>query len=466
MQKMRKAYVLYGTEAYLPTLEQCALSITAVSDIPVLIYLMGDSSIFLKYNIYIHKNATIIPWHIDLTDNDLYDKDLTGNFYIKRGNKDIYNILTERIAIIEDALLNYADTVVYVDSDSVATENLDRIFHMYNGESYVLATDGIYEWMFYDGRGACETRDDMTGTTEYNACQLFNVDQSVRKTYRTTNLFIAGKPALPFIAEWKKMSKHPEIIKNREFYAPYHEETLLNVLLWKYNYVDGLPYLYMNGSVEETNGLYNEYKFLGWTYHLKEWHKIAKCKEDVLVIHGEKQVDKMKEMREVVNQHNKFKILFLAPHLSTGGMPSVLLKRIQALEGFDVEIIVVEYSNHSDEYVVQKNEIKKLVHKIYTLVDNKMELMDIIKRHNIHLVHIEEMVEDSVNNFPVDLLNNLYDNDRTWKIVETCHNVYFKPDIEKKYHPDAYIFCTPYHLETFKNMPSTKFVLELSLIHI
>jgi len=171
-------------------------------------------------------------------------------------------------------------------------------------------------------------------------------------------------------------------------------------------------------------------------------------------------VDKMKEMREIVNQHNNLKILFLAPHLSTGGMPSVLLKRIQALEGFDAEIIVVEYSNHSDEYVVQKNEIKKLVHKIYTLVDNKMELMDIIKRHNIHLVHVEEMVEDSVNNFPIELVNELYDNDRTWKIVETCHNVYFKPDIEKKYHPDAYVFCTKYHLDTFKNMPSKKFVLE------
>lgn len=459
MQKMRRAYVLYGTEAYLPTLEQCALSITAVSDVPVLVYLMGDVAFFTS-NYYIDKNATIIPWKIDLSENDLYKGDDNGNFYIKRGKKDIYNILTERIAIIEDALLNHADTVVYVDSDSVATENLDRIFHMYNGEPYVLATDGIYQWMFYEGRGACETRDDMTGTTEYNACQLFNVDQSVRKTYRTTNLFIAGQPALPFIAEWKAMSKHPKILENREFYAPYHEETLLNVLLWKYNYVDGLPYLYMNGSVEETNGLYNEYKFVGWTYHLKEWHKIASHKEDVLVIHGEKRVDKMKEMREIVNQYNNFRILYLAPHLSTGGMPSVLLKRIQALEGFDVEIIVVEYSNHSDEYVVQKNEIKKLVHKMYTLVDNKMELMDIIKRHNIHLVHIEEMVEDSVNNFPIDLLNSLYDNDRTWKIVETCHNVYFKPDIEKRYHPDAYVFCTPYHLETFKNMPSTKFVLE------
>ena len=142
----------------------------------------------------------------------------------------------------------------------------------------------------------------------------------------------------------------------------------MNVLLWKYNLVDGLPYLYMNGSVEELNGYYNDdYKFLGWTYHLKEWHKIAECKENVLVMHGEKRVDKMKEMREVVNQHNNLKILFLAPHLSTGGMPSVLLKRIQALQEFDAEIIVVEYSNHSDEYVVQKNEIKKLATKVYTL---------------------------------------------------------------------------------------------------
>jgi autotransporter strand-loop-strand O-heptosyltransferase len=206
--------------------------------------------------------------------------------------------------------------------------------------------------------------------------------------------------------------------------------------------------------------VYSEYKYIGESYLVEDWKKIPERKEDLLVIHGEKRVDKMKKMREVVNQHNNLKILFLAPHLSTGGMPSVLLKRIQALEGFDVEIIVVEYSNHSDEYVVQKNEIKKLVHKMYTLVDNKMELIDIIKRHNIHLVHIEEMVEDSVNNFPIGLLNDLYDNDRTWKIVETCHNVYFKPDIEKKYHPDAYIFCTPYHLGTFKNMPSQKFVLE------
>ena len=211
---MRKAYVLYGTEAYLPTLEQCALSITAVSDVPVLVYLMGDGSNF-NSDYYIDKNVTVVPWYIDLSEKDLYNKDEQGNFYIKRGKKDIYNILVERIAIIEDALLNHADTVVYVDSDSIATENLDRIFHMYNGEPYVLATEGIYEWMLYDGRGGCETREDMTGTLEYNVCQLLGIDQSVRKLYRTTNLFIAGQPSLSFIKECKTISKKSEIIKNR-----------------------------------------------------------------------------------------------------------------------------------------------------------------------------------------------------------------------------------------------------------
>ena len=52
---MQRAYVLYGTEAYLPTLEQCALSINAVSDIPVLVYLMGGN---FDSDYYINKNVS------------------------------------------------------------------------------------------------------------------------------------------------------------------------------------------------------------------------------------------------------------------------------------------------------------------------------------------------------------------------------------------------------------------------
>lgn len=451
---LRRAYVLYGTEAYLPVMKECALSIRDHSGVCILVYTI-DTAKSIRVD-----NTIEIPWSINLESDNLYDQKADGNFYIKREKADIYNILTERIAIIKHALENYADTVVYVDSDSIATENIDRIFDMYHDEPYVMATEGIYDWMFYDGRGACETRDDMTGTLEYNACQLFGVDQSVRQRYRTTNLFIAGQNAIPFLEEWRQMTQHPEVVTNREFYAPYHEETLYNVLLWKYNYVDGLPYLYMNGDCDDIVDVFLKNKFIGETYFLREWVRVPEKKENLLVFHGEKRIEEMKKMRKLLEKKKNKTILYLAPHLSTGGMPAFLLKRVQTLVDTNINIIVVEYANWSDEYVVQKNQIKQLVDCFYTLGENKMELLDIIREQNVNVVHIDEMVEDSVTNFDRNMLNALYDNNRKWNIIETCHNIIFNPDREKVYHPDAYIFCTPYHLETFDRMPSRKFVIE------
>ena len=159
------------------------------------------------------------------------------------------------------------------------------------------------------------------------------------------------------------------------------------------------------------------------------------------------------------------KILFLAPHLSTGGMPAFLLKRIETLQKYtDADVYVVEFKNYSSEYVVQKNKIEKLC-SVFTLLDDKMKLMDIIKNNNIDVVHIDEMIEgfDSHNQVPEELMKALYAPGRTWRIVETCHNVWFNPDQSKRYHPDAYAFCTPYHLETFANMQSPKYVLEFPI---
>jgi autotransporter strand-loop-strand O-heptosyltransferase len=41
--------------------------------------------------------------------------------------------------------------------------------------------------------------------------------------------------------------------------------------------------------------------------------------------------------------------------------------------------------------------------------------------------------------------------------------VSFKHDTEKIFHPDAYYFCTPYHLETFASSPSYKEVIEFPI---
>lgn len=159
-------------------------------------------------------------------------------------------------------------------------------------------------------------------------------------------------------------------------------------------------------------------------------------------------------------------ILFLAPHLSTGGMPAFLLKRVQELHKL-VRIYVVEFSNFSDAYVVQKNQIKALLpdNQFFTLGEDKMELIDIIKNNNIDVVHVEEMVEgfESFNRMPLNLINALYANDRTWRMVETCHNVWFNPDQLKKMQPDAYAFVTPFHLRTFEKMNTIKKVIQFPL---
>ena len=161
---------------------------------------------------------------------------------------------------------------------------------------------------------------------------------------------------------------------------------------------------------------------------------------------------------------SKLKILFLAPHLSTGGMPAFLLKRIEnIIKHEELELFVVEYTNFSDEYVVQKNKIKELIkpENFFTLGEDKYSLMEIIKSNNIDIVHSDEILEGFGQVVPDSLLNDLYDNSRTWKIVETCHNVWFNPNTSKRFNPDGYAFCTPWHkMSTFSQMPSYSEVIE------
>lgn len=441
--KWDKAYVLYGTESYKDTIQACVDSIKAVSSIPVIVYMLNS-------NVEI-KGAVTIDWKCNIT-NPVQNK------YINRASSDIYNILIQRPVIVKDAL-KYAKTVAYVDSDSVATRYIDSIFTYFpENNKYPYFVEGIYDWMILNHRGGADSRDDLSTTLEHPACQLFNVDQYVRERYRQTGYFVAGQWCEDFLNEWWWMCNHPVVLKNPQYYAPYHEETIVNVLLWKWRANQGLPYIYINGSLDTVNNV----NFTGQKTHISHFVATPASKNQLLFYHGEKDFNIMHEMIE--RQNGNMKVLFLAPHLSTGGMPAFLLRRIQALQKHtNIEIYVVEYANHSDHYVVQKNQIKNLVKHFWTLGENKHELIDIIKNNDIDVVHIEEMVEDGHNNWPESLREALYAPDRTWRMVETCHNIVFKPDVEKRFHPDSYMFCTPHHLKTFANMPSPKHVVEFPI---
>ena len=57
------------------------------------------------------------------------------------------------------------------------------------------------------------------------------------------------------------------------------------------------------------------------------------------------------------------KIIYITPHLSTGGLPQYLLKKIQSLQ--EKEVWCIEYNFVSDRYTVQRNQISSFG----TLVD-------------------------------------------------------------------------------------------------
>ena len=139
-------------------------------------------------------------------------------------------------------------------------------------------------------------------------------------------------------------------------------------------------------------------------------------------------------------------------HISTGGMPQFVLKRIKTLLEYtdSFEIFVIEYEDYGKIFPVQRNQIIELLgDNFHSLSENKMRVMEIIRTEEIDIVHLDEMPE-SMNNDR--LFNDLYRNDRKWRIVETCHNSSFRPNEEKRFHPDMYTFCTPWHENIFAGM--------------
>ena len=90
----------------------------------------------------------------------------------------------------------------------------------------------------------------------------------------------------------------------------------------------------------------------------------------------------------------KQKLLFIAPHLSTGGMPQYLYKQITAvLEDFDVYCI--EWDNVTGGVlVVQRNRILEVLgDKLITLGEDKTKLFSHTNTIKPDLIHLQEIPE-------------------------------------------------------------------------
>ena len=151
------------------------------------------------------------------------------------------------------------------------------------------------------------------------------------------------------------------------------------------------------------------------------------------------------------------KLLFIAPHLSTGGQPQYLLKKIKALNE-KYEIHCVEYNDHTGGVlIVQREQIQKICnYRFYVLNDNKEELIQIIKDINPDLIHFEEMPEYFMD---MNLAFKIYNNERTYKIIETSHDSSFNSS-SKRVFPDEFIFVSEYQKRNVESLNIKSHVIE------
>jgi glycosyltransferase involved in cell wall biosynthesis len=158
------------------------------------------------------------------------------------------------------------------------------------------------------------------------------------------------------------------------------------------------------------------------------------------------------------------KLLYVAPHLSTGGLPQYLTKKIELLKN-NFEIYLVEWSDCTGGVlVVTRNKIVKLVDKdkFFTLGENKQELIDIINQVKPDIIHLEEIPEFFMD---FDIANQIYTEDRTYKIVETSHDSSYDTT-QKKFYPDKFMFVSQWQINQYNDIDIPKVLVEYPIKYI
>jgi len=143
----------------------------------------------------------------------------------------------------------------------------------------------------------------------------------------------------------------------------------------------------------------------------------------------------------------KKKVLFIAPHLSTGGMPQYLVKQIELIKD-SCEVYCVEWGNVTGGVlVVQRNKMVNLLgDRLITLGENKHELFNVIDKLKPDVIHLQEIPELFMQS---DVADKLYASDRNYSIIETSHDSGYNTD-NKVYLPDKFLMVSKYQENLYK----------------
>jgi glycosyltransferase involved in cell wall biosynthesis len=158
----------------------------------------------------------------------------------------------------------------------------------------------------------------------------------------------------------------------------------------------------------------------------------------------------------ILSKH-KPRILYVCPHLSTGGMPQYLYKCIESLND-QAEIYCLEYNNVSDDFVVQRNRIQNLLGDRYLRIDggDKSFFLEILDDICPDVIHFQDFVEFFIED---SICQKIFSYDRPWFIFETCHSSNVKPD-DKFWAPDKLVMVNQWMVDRFQELGIDLDILE------
>jgi len=140
------------------------------------------------------------------------------------------------------------------------------------------------------------------------------------------------------------------------------------------------------------------------------------------------------------------RLLYIAPHLSTGGQPQYLYKQVKEfIKDFEIEVVEINNSG-GNTFVVQKNRIKSLV-TIHTLGNDKSEIISIIENFKPDIIHFHEIPQFDLSHL---ILDKIFEKQRKYFIVVTTHGSFTNP-AEIIYHPDKYVLVSEWSKQRFED---------------
>lgn len=138
---------------------------------------------------------------------------------------------------------------------------------------------------------------------------------------------------------------------------------------------------------------------------------------------------------------NKKRVLFITPHLSTGGAPQVTLNKIQLLKD-EYEIMCVEYSFIAWTFVVQRNRIIEMLgDNFVSLPEDKSTILNLINNFKPDVISFEEFPEFFMDD---SITKEIYKQNRPYKIYETTHDSSF-PVYRKRFFPNKFHFVSAFN---------------------